>query len=65
MWKKVKEQEKKTQGRNEFVSNENPENIKNDLIMLKLKGYIDQKDFKTKNVELKQLPKKVQVGTVI
>lgn len=33
--------------------------------MLKLKGYVDRADFRSKNVEIKKLPSKVQVGRVI
>ena len=33
--------------------------------MLKLKGYVDRADFRSKNVEIKKLPTKVQVGKVI
>ena len=33
--------------------------------MLKLKGYADRADFKSKNVEIKNLPSKVQVGRMI
>ena len=33
--------------------------------MLKLKGYVDRADFKSKNVEMKKLPSKVQVGRMI
>jgi hypothetical protein len=34
-------------------------------VLLKLKGYIDQKDITGKSTEIKKLPSKVQVGTVI
>jgi hypothetical protein len=34
-------------------------------VLLKLKGYIDQRDITGKNTEIKKLPGKVQVGTVI
>jgi len=33
--------------------------------MLKLKGYIDQRDITGKSTEIKKLPSKVQVGTMI
>jgi hypothetical protein len=33
--------------------------------MLKLKGFIDQKDITGKSTEIKKLPSKVQVGTMI
>lgn len=35
------------------------------MVLLKLKGYIDQRDITAKNTEIKKLPSKVQVGTVI
>ena len=35
------------------------------MILLKLKGYVDRADFKSKNVEIKKLPSKVQVGRMI
>lgn len=50
---------------NEFIANEAPENIQNELILLKLKGYIDPKDITGKNTELRKITNKVQVGTVI
>ena len=34
-------------------------------MLLKLKGYIDQKDITGKSTEIKKLPSRVQVGTVI
>lgn len=33
--------------------------------MLKLKGYVDQRDITGKSTEIKKLPSKVQVGTII
>lgn len=33
--------------------------------MLKLKGYIDPRDITSKSTEIKKLPTKVQVGTII
>jgi hypothetical protein len=33
--------------------------------LLKLKGFIDQKDITAKSTEIKKLPTKVQVGTMI
>jgi len=41
------------------------DNIKNDLILLKLKGYIDPRDITSKATEIKKLPTNVQVGTMI
>ena len=35
------------------------------MVLLKLKGYIDQKDVTGKSTEIKRIPKNVQVGTVI
>ena len=49
----------------EFVSNDAPENIQNELVLLKLKGFLDRKDITGKNTEIKKLPTKVQVGTMI
>jgi hypothetical protein len=34
-------------------------------VLLKLKGYIDPKDITGKSTEIRKLPSKVQVGTVI
>jgi len=33
--------------------------------MLKLKGFVDQRDITGKSTEIKKLPSKVQVGTII
>lgn len=49
----------------EFIPNEETENIKEELIMLKLKGYINQRDITGKSTEIRKLPNKVQVGTMI
>ena len=49
----------------DFVANETTENIQNELVLLKLKGFIDPKDITGKNTEIKKMPSKVQVGTVI
>ena len=34
-------------------------------MLLKLKGYIDQKDITGKSTEIRKLPSRVQVGTVV
>ena len=54
-----------TKHNQEFIPNEDPENIKEDLIMLKLKGYMDRRNLAGRNSELKKLPSKVQVGRMI
>lgn len=53
------------QSSNEFIANERGEDVRDELVMLKLKGYIDQKDITGKGTEMKKLPSKVQVGRVI
>lgn len=35
------------------------------MVLLKLKGYIDPKDITGKSTEIRKLPSKVQVGTII
>ena len=47
----------------EFISNIDTEDAKNDLVMLKLRGLIDQTKF-GKSTEIKKLPKKVQKGII-
>lgn len=49
----------------DFVPNEDTDNIRADLLMLKLKGYMDRKNLTGKNQELRSLPAKVQVGRMI
>lgn len=58
-------QAKPVQDPNAFIANETAENARDELVLLKLKGYIDQKDITGKSTEIKKLPSKVQVGTVI
>jgi|688.fasta_scaffold214657_3 hypothetical protein len=60
-----KKQKKNASLSNEFISNETAENVRDELVLLKLKGYIDQKDVTGKSTEIKKLPSKVQVGTII
>jgi hypothetical protein len=48
-----------------FVPNEDTENIRSELVMLKLKGYMDRRNITGNNSELKRLPSKVQVGKMI
>lgn len=38
-----------TKHNQEFIPNEDPENIKEDLIMLKLKGYMDRRNLAGRN----------------
>lgn len=65
LFNEAKKQQIKQSPSNEFIANETTENIQNELVLLKLKGYIDQRDITAKNTEIKKLPSKVQVGTVI
>lgn len=45
------------------MPNIDTEDAKNDLVMLKLRGLIDQTKF-TRGTEMKKLPKKVQKGVI-
>ncbi len=65
MVQESKNRHAKQRASEEFIANETTENIQNELVLLKLKGYIDQKDITGKNTEIKKLPSKVQVGTII
>jgi hypothetical protein len=56
---------KESRGSSEFMANESGEDVRDELVMLKLKGFVDQRDITGKSTEMKKLPSKVQVGTII